>query len=283
MTEVSLNAGEKSKSGSESEQSISENSKVLFKKSGCALNNRTSILLIDDEPAILESTTAILEAVGFHVIPASSVKVGINRLERVPSISIILCDLMMPRESGFVFLNYLKTNLRFKRIPIIILTSRTDNATVKKTLSYCINDYISKPFSGDKLVSKINEILDSVKYGLLIVTNRELVCKVILQANMHKGYKEIVVSDGHRAIDVLNSRKVDIIISDLELPDISGFNLMGLAKEINPDVIVLFIANRHLSESARKNIIAAGGHGVLRLPLNNYEVSNKIESLLHRR
>lgn len=73
---------------------------------------------------------------------------------------LIVSDIMMPKMDGFALLNLLRQNERTKTIPFIFLTAKTDDTSRVKGLSQGVDDYITKPFDIDYLLSRIEKILE---------------------------------------------------------------------------------------------------------------------------
>lgn len=117
-----------------------------------------NVLIVDDEPDLVETLTLMLKNHGFRVTSASN---GIEGLEKAKTElpDIIILDLMMPEMDGFEMCKQLKSNEETSGIPIIILTAKSDTESRFKTFKYKADYYIVKPFHLPNLVSKINELL----------------------------------------------------------------------------------------------------------------------------
>lgn len=116
------------------------------------------VLIVDDEPDLVETLTLMLKKQGFRVSSAST---GIEGLEKAKQElpDIIILDLMMPEMDGFEMCKQLKSSEETSRIPIIILTARSDTEARFKTFKYKADEYIVKPFHLPNLVSTINKLL----------------------------------------------------------------------------------------------------------------------------
>ncbi|MFH1032643.1 MAG: response regulator transcription factor [Chloroflexota bacterium] len=112
------------------------------------------ILLVDDEPRILNFLSAKLKVSGYDVLTANN---GIEALEQAQSqeLDLIVLDVLMPQKDGFETLKELRT---FSSVPVIILSARGANIDKVKGLSLGADDYLSKPFSPDELVARIEAV-----------------------------------------------------------------------------------------------------------------------------
>jgi CheY-like chemotaxis protein len=112
------------------------------------------ILLIEDDLILRENTAELLEFSDYEVITASNGKIGLDMAtNHLPDI--IVCDIMMPELDGYGVLEALAKNNTTKYIPFIFLSAKTERQDVRKGMDLGADDYISKPFQEDELVSAI--------------------------------------------------------------------------------------------------------------------------------
>jgi len=116
------------------------------------------VLIVDDEPDIVETLSFMLQARNFDVVTASD---GFEALSKVKSErpDLVLLDIMMPGMDGYDVCVKLKTDKETKNIPVVMLTARGENEAVIRAHKAGANDYIVKPFSLPTLVSKLNKLL----------------------------------------------------------------------------------------------------------------------------
>ena len=122
------------------------------------------ILAIDDEEDILNLVRDILTAEGFEVETALSAEYGITLLERYTP-DLILLDLMLPGMDGWEFLRIIKSDERFKDVPVILLTCRGELRDKILGLESGASDYITKPFTPDGLIERIRTLLREKENG----------------------------------------------------------------------------------------------------------------------
>ena len=116
------------------------------------------ILIVDDEPDIVETMTFMLQARNYSVSVASGGLEGIKKARtEVPDL--ILLDIMMPDMDGYAACKRLKANKITGHIPVIMLTAKGENEAVLKAHSIGADDYVVKPFSLPTLLSKLKKFL----------------------------------------------------------------------------------------------------------------------------
>jgi two-component system, OmpR family, alkaline phosphatase synthesis response regulator PhoP len=117
-----------------------------------------TILVVDDEPAIVQIARDYLERAGFRVIAAAD---GVNglRLARSEQPSLIVLDLMLPGMDGLDVTRALRAEPATRGMPIIMLTARVDEMDRLIGLELGSDDYITKPFSPRELVARVRAVL----------------------------------------------------------------------------------------------------------------------------
>ena len=118
----------------------------------------TKVLLIEDDTVLRENIAELLELSDFEVLTAPNGKLGLKSINiNVPDI--IICDIMMPELDGYEVLNEVTKNNKTKHIPFIFLSAKTEHQDVRKGMNLGADDYITKPFTEDELVSAIKSRL----------------------------------------------------------------------------------------------------------------------------
>jgi len=117
-----------------------------------------TILVVEDEPAILELLKVNLVDAGYEVRAASDAETAHALLkESLPNL--VLLDWMLPGQSGLAFAKQLRADARTKELPVIMVTARTDEADRVAGLEAWVDDYVTKPFSPRELKARIKAVL----------------------------------------------------------------------------------------------------------------------------
>lgn len=120
--------------------------------------SRKRILFVEDEMDLLEMVSFRLEQKGYEIITATNGKEGLDKARKEKP-DLILLDLMLPEKSGYEVCRTLKSDTQTKVIPIIILTARASIAEEQLCYECGTDDYITKPFVPDDLVTRIKKLL----------------------------------------------------------------------------------------------------------------------------
>jgi len=121
------------------------------------------ILVVDDDPSILETLTTMLRFKGYATQVASN---GRKALEAVKEFDpdLILLDIMLPDIDGYDICRRLKADSKTSDIPILIVSARTRREEIVNLLELGANDYITKPFFLDEVIARVRTNLEAKKY-----------------------------------------------------------------------------------------------------------------------
>jgi DNA-binding response OmpR family regulator len=117
-----------------------------------------TILLIEDNKYVRETTADLLEFANYNVIKAEDGYIGVRKArEHIPDL--VLCDILMPGIDGYEVLKLLSKNPKTEHIPFIFLTSKTERNDVRKGMILGADDYLLKPFEEHELLESIESRL----------------------------------------------------------------------------------------------------------------------------
>lgn len=147
------------------------------------------ILVIDDEPSIINLVTAYLKPEGYEVYTATDGNIGLkSALAFKPDL--IILDLMLPGMDGIELLTRLR---RESDVYVIMLTARTEETDKIVGLSVGADDYVTKPFSPRELLARVKAALRRIKTGARGVEERRIL-----------SFKHILIDVGAHTVSVDN-------------------------------------------------------------------------------
>lgn len=120
--------------------------------------SKQTILVVDDEKDLLDLIEYNLRKEGFDVLKAENGEEGIA-VAKEKNPDLVLLDIMMPKMDGMQAVEEMRKDDQLKNIPIIFLTARSDEKTEVEGLNKGGDDYITKPISTTKLISRIKAVL----------------------------------------------------------------------------------------------------------------------------
>lgn len=117
------------------------------------------ILVVDDDFEVTETLKHALTREGFEVSVAADGNLGIARAETQRP-DLLILDMMMPKRSGFLVLEYLRQSENNSTIPVIMITGNKGNRHRQYAELLGVNDYIQKPFAIDRILDSVKKLLD---------------------------------------------------------------------------------------------------------------------------
>ena len=117
-----------------------------------------TVLVVEDEPNIVESLSFLMKKAGFVVRVARDGNTALRTIEsEIPDL--VLLDIMMPRRDGYEVCRAIRANPDWQDVRIIMLSAKGREIDRRKGLELGADDYITKPFSTREIVARVQEIL----------------------------------------------------------------------------------------------------------------------------
>ncbi|MEA2826887.1 MAG: hypothetical protein QOG43_1326 [Actinomycetota bacterium] len=119
---------------------------------------KLTVLVIDDDPVILELLRVNFEIEGFHVVTAKDGDEGFALAQKLQP-DVVISDIMMPRRDGLQLLSDLKSDPSTETLPVILLSAKAQKSEVEHGLDMGADDYITKPFDPIQLIDRLNAVV----------------------------------------------------------------------------------------------------------------------------
>lgn len=127
-----------------------------------------TVLVVDDEPKILEVVASYMESRGFHALAAETGREALDLLGR-ENVALVILDLMLPDISGEEVCRKIRNT---SRVPVIMLTAKSDETSLLAGLGIGADDYVTKPFSLKALAARVEAVLRRSEGDLVPLTVR---------------------------------------------------------------------------------------------------------------
>jgi two-component system alkaline phosphatase synthesis response regulator PhoP len=116
------------------------------------------ILIVDDEPNVLELVNYNLKINGFTTDTASDGRTALQKIKD-GSFDLVILDQMLPVVSGIEVLKTMREKKEFSSIPVLMLTAKSEETDVVQALNFGADDYITKPFRVHEMIARVKSIL----------------------------------------------------------------------------------------------------------------------------
>lgn len=212
------------------------------------------MLVVEDDPSTSELLTLYLAQGGYRIAHAYNGDTAINRIRELKPFAVLL-DVMLPGKDGWEILQEMKSDPELKDIPVII-SSVIDNRELGFTLG--ASDYLVKPVDRITLLKKLEELSFATKKGrrpvnILCIDDHDEVLELLASILEPAGYNVITANSGRQGIEKAIAYKPDLIILDLMMPEVDGFEAAQILKS-NPstmDIPILILTAKDLSMDDR--------------------------------
>jgi len=246
--------------------------------------NKKRLLIVDDEP----DTLAVLEEgfvqEGFAVTTVTSAKAlgAALKLAGPDSPDLIILDIDLPDMNGIEIAKKLKENSEIKDIPIMFLSALFSKEQ-EREYGYMLDGNIlfTKPYDMNELVIVVKMlVLDKNK--VLLVDDEEDVLLVLKEGLEEEGYYVAAVNNGHGALALAKSEHPDIIILDLEMPDMYGGDIARILKKDpdTKDIPVVFLTGMFPKEGYEEGGRTMGSYLLLTKPYDIKELVAAIKKFM---
>jgi GAF domain-containing protein/CheY-like chemotaxis protein len=210
------------------------------------------ILVVDDDPTVRQLVARHLERAGFAVVTASGGREAL-RLAREMRPTAMTLDIMMPDLDGWTVLAAMKGDPDLASIPVILMTIAEE-----KNRGYALGaaDYLIKPVDRRKLVEALKKICGPAAGRVLLVDDDDVVRRAVRLALEPIGWHVSEAEHGLLALESLSRSRPDVIILDLMMPKMDGFEFLDelRARSEWRDIPVVVITAKDLTEADRNRL-----------------------------
>jgi CheY-like chemotaxis protein len=182
---------------------------------------KSVVLVIDDDPIARDVMTRLLTKEGFEAVTAANGKEGLE-LARQLRPDVITLDVIMPDMDGWAVLSALKGSEDIADVPVVMVTMTDD-----RHMGYVLgaSNYLTKPIDPARLAGVVNRHV-SPGATVVIVDDDPLARQVTGRLLRKTGWKVIEAANGRIALQRIAEHTPDLIIVDLMMPEMDGFDLV---------------------------------------------------------
>jgi CheY-like chemotaxis protein len=189
------------------------------------------ILLVEDNAQNRVLATFLLEEAGMEVVTATTGAEGLEKARAVQP-DLILLDIQLPDIDGYELLAQLKGQPGVAHIPVVAVTSYAMAGEQKRALDLGCAGYVAKPIDTVNFAKQILEYIEGPrrKLKILVVEDRVENAMVIRENLQHRGYAVVHAANGREALKAMGEENFDLVITDLLMPEMDGYQLTHALK-----------------------------------------------------
>jgi len=252
---------------------------------------RPYILVVDDDPDILESIIAVLETQPYRLKTARD---GIECLELIQEEipDLLILDLLMPRMDGFAVIRELRGSPKYASLSIIILTTVIEDASRRRYeletgMGMDVQDYIEKPVAPAELLERVKAVLEQPY--ILIVDDDPDILESITTVLKSQPYRLQTARDGLQCMEMIGKRVPDLLILDLLMPKMDGFAVIReLRKNPHYAEFPIMVLTTVVEDASRRRYELETGMDMdvqdyIEKPVSPADLLNRVSKILKQR
>jgi DNA-binding NtrC family response regulator len=239
------------------------------------MNDKLTVLVVDDNEDLLETFAMILKRRGFYVQTADNGVDAVNRFKE-QNFDVILMDIVMPEMNG------VEAFKKIKEIQpdasIILMTAYSEEELIQTAKDEGAHQIIHKPIRIDQLIELINEAASS--QPILVVDDDADICETLTKVLEQQGYEVLTAYSGEEAVIMSQKKPCQIALIDVKLPNIDGLETLLRLKEINPEILTIMMTGfRNEVKDALDKAQAASAITCLYKPFDPTEAANIVKKI----
>ncbi len=202
-----------------------------------------TVLIIDDDATVRELLGKYIRKLGYSVVFAEDGQKGLQLAQLIQPDAITL-DVMMPCMDGWMVLSELKKNPQLQAIPVIML-SMVEN----RELGYALGaaDYLVKPIDQKQILQVLQKYhpLTHHQYCIMVVEDDAMTQDLTKEMLQRQGWQVLLANNGKNALKLAKKQPPDLILLDLMMPEMDGFELVNQLRkdpELNQIPVIVLTA-----------------------------------------
>jgi len=242
------------------------------------------IVVADDDPNLRHLLVDTLQTIGYHVQEAKDGAEVLELLGR-DKIDLVISDISMPTIDGFELARRMRSQYPQVRILLITGVATRESQARAKAEKLC-DGYLAKPFRIDRIETMIESVMGGgsapeaalPRRRVLIVDDDPRFLDAMVDTVLALGYPAEGVHDCQAAISAMEREPVSVVIADVSMPHMNGFDLLKTLKRSYPRVPVVMMTGHNLSEPAAA-LIKSSADAYLTKPFRHEAVRELLDRL----
>lgn len=212
------------------------------------------ILLIEDDQFLGDILQKKLASSGYDVSWEADGAAGFAALKSSQP-DLLLLDILLPSMNGYEILEEIKKDPSLAKIPVIIISNSGQPVEITRALELGVKDYLVKAqFDPDEVLAKVRQHIEgappapqgrTASFTVLVVEDDKFLSGLMVKKLQQEEWKVLLAGDGEKALQMVIGEKPDIVLLDIVLPGIDGFEVLNRLKN-NPatkNIPVILLSN----------------------------------------
>ncbi|MDY0093418.1 MAG: response regulator [Candidatus Vecturithrix sp.] len=248
------------------------------------MERHLQILIIDDSTSTRRGLRELLEPLHAEIVEAKDGKQGLA-LSQDGRFDLILTDIDMPEMDGIEFCQQITNNPRTRGTPVIMVSAFDSNSDIDIGFHAGAWAYVSKREARSELLETIQEVLLKSTFHherlIMVVDDSLLVCRMVREGLEKAGFQVVTARNGKIALELVQKQPPDLILSDLDMPVMNGFEFCQAIHSDSRYAVIPFVVMSTISDRGHmKRIIQEGAASYIVKPFNIDQLVILVERIL---
>jgi len=242
-----------------------------------------TVLVVEDQEEVRRLTVAVLKDCGYQVLSAANGQMALEVSEpHKGTIHLLITDAVMPGMSGRQLSDRLRHTRPFTKV--LFMSGYTDNVAAYRFEVDAGHAFLQKPFDPDTLAAKVRETLGPPRVAarILVVDDEEGVRSLLRHILTDAGHEVLEASNGKEATERLQAEDVDLMITDLVMPEREGIEIILELHRTRPDLGIIAMSGAFGGQFLRAARLF-GARATLSKPIDQDVLLAEIEGFLLER
>jgi len=246
--------------------------------------NARRILIVDDSAVFRTSMKNILGSMNAEITLAEDGQEGLD-LALQKEFDIVVSDIDMPKINGIELCRTLKKTVATQGTPVVMVSTFDSDSDVDKGFQAGASAYLSKYEIQDRLLETVESVLSKSKFKgdrlVMVVDDSKVVLQIVEKGLAEAGFRVITAENGKKALDLMETIQPDLILTDIEMPDINGFEFCGTV-HTNPELsmVPIIAMSSKTDRGYMKRMLQNGASAYLCKPFNIDELVILVEKMM---
>jgi putative two-component system response regulator len=242
------------------------------------------ILIVDDSPVFRTSMKKILGSMNAEIVLAQDGQEGLD-LALQKKFDLIVSDIDMPKIDGIELCRSLKNTEATQGTPVVMVSTFDSDSDVDKGFQAGASAYLSKYEIQDSLFDTVESVLTKSRFKgervVMVVDDSKVVLRIVEKGLAEAGFRVITADNAKKALNLLETIQPDLILTDIEMPEINGFEFCKTVHK-NPELSMVPIVamSTKTDRGYMKRMVQNGASAYICKPFNIDELVILVEKML---
>src|SRR4030042_1344864 len=254
-------------------------------------NETGSILIVEDDPINRILLSTCLHEEGHTIRTAENGRQALD-MSHSEHFDLMLLDLLMPEMDGFEVLKWIKARPELRNLSVIVVSAEEDMKSIVRCIEMGAADYLPKPYEPTLLKTRVKTSLAMKRFyelgpykGKILVIDDNPLDRAVLSVNLtEEGYTVGTADNGRVGLQMLREQPFDIVLLDLLIPEIDGFDVLKIIKaDLRTRALPVIVISVEEDLAGITRCIAIGAEDYMQKPFDSVLLRARVSACVEKK